>query len=402
VILATALLCTGLAVFTEIGVTRSDRETHDLFSSLSPAPDGAKALYTLLGDLGYRTSRMLETFEAGSIEDLDVLVLIQPVKPITRQERDALRSWLEDGGTMLLAGVLTGGDHAPAGDPDDPFDRHVRQPYGSPTPGGSASTDAGQQEWRRERSEHAPVLLAGVEAFEYRHIFTDRLTTVAVKDRQECWRKGPHELLVGQEGGFVEVSSAGQGRVVKIQDENILLNRSIAMGDNLVFVLNLLDAYAARGRVGFDEGHRSLLPGDQPSVWEVLGPASEMAFLQLLLAVLAGVVAVGWRLAPPLPERREKRRRALQQVEALAGLMERAGSGRLAIGLMHRRTEHLWRSGRFSPPAGTGRARQTRMQTRILQRMRQLAAGATAGSSRKDLARYIALFRQLKRGERNR
>jgi hypothetical protein len=399
VILATALLCTGLAVFTEIGVSSSDRRTHDMFSSLSPAPDGAKALYTLLGDLGYRTGRLLEAFEAGSTEDLDVLVVIQPVKPITQQERDALLDWLEGGGTMLMAGLLAGG-MASVG--EDPFVRHVRSRHGSPTPGGSAAAADDEHEWRKERSTLAPVLLADVRSFEYRHVLTDKLTTVAVKDRQECWRRGPHELLVGEESGFIEVSTVGAGRVIKIRDESVLLNRSISMGDNLVFVLNLLDAYAARGRVVFDEGHRSLVPGDQPSVWEVLGPASEMAFLQLLLAVLAGVVAVGWRLAPALPERREKRRRALQQVEALAGMMERAGSARLAIGLMHRRTEHLWRSGRFSPPAGPDGARQARRQSQIMQKMRQLAAGASAGSGRRDLTRYIGLLRQLKRGERNR
>jgi hypothetical protein len=404
VILVTALLCTGLALFTEIGVSSSDRKTHDLFSSLSPAPDGAKALYTLLGDMGYRTSRLLDTLTPGSLEDVDVLVTIQPVKTIGLDERTALLDWIEEGGTMILAGVLPSeGDVSTlSGDPADPFIRHGRSPHGSPTPGGSAARDGPGEEWRRERSTLAPVLLANVDGFEYHQILTDRLATVAVKEREQTWRKGPHEMLVGEEWGFVEVSTAGAGRVVKIEEQNILLNRSIRLGDNLVFVLNVLDAYAGTGRVAFDEGHRSLVPGDGPSVWQVLGPAAEVAFLQLLLAVLAGIVAVGWRLAPALPERREKRRRALQQVEALAGMMERARSVRLAINLMHRRTEHLWRSGRFSPPAGPDGARQARRQARILERMRQLAAGASTGSGRRDLSRYIGLLWQLKRGERNR
>ncbi|MBW2261963.1 MAG: DUF4350 domain-containing protein [Deltaproteobacteria bacterium] len=406
VILTVALLCTGLALFTEIGVSSQDQNDHDFFSSLSPAPDGAKALHTLLGDLGYRTSRLLETFEPEGIEEVDVLVVIQPVKPITDEERGVLVDWLERGGTMLLAGGLaSGGEYSTlARDPDDPFARHVRPLHGSPTPGGSAAPGDGDEEheWKKERSDIAPVLLAGVDTFEYRHILTDRLTTLRVEHRQETWRRGPHELLMGEQSGFIEVSTAGRGRVIKILDESILLNRSIRLGDNLVFVLNVLEAYVGKGRVAFDEGHRSLMPGDEPNVWEVLGPASEMAFLQLMLAVLVGIVALGWRLAPALPERRERRRRALQQVEALAGMMERAGSVRLALGLMHRRTEHLWRIGRFAPPAGQASAALTRRQEQIMDRMRDLAAGAAAGAGRKDLTRYIALFRQLKKGERKR
>ena len=406
VILVTALVCCALVVFTEIGVTSSDREQHDLFSSLSPAPDGSKALYTLLGDLGFETRRLLEGYEPGAIEEVDVLVAIQPVKPIGEDEREVLLGWLEAGGTMLLAGGLpSAGDYSSlARDPDDPFGRHTRPVHGAPTPGGSAAPQEGEEayEWRREPSTLAPVLLAGVDTFEYHHIFTDRLMTVRIEHETMTWRKGPHELLTGSESGFVEVSTAGQGRVVKILDESVLLNRSIGLGDNLVFVLNVLDEYAGSGRIAFDEGHRSLVPGDQPSLWEVLGPASEMAFLQLMLAVLAGLVAAGWRLAPPLPERREKRRRALQQVEALAGMMERAGSARLALGLMHRRTEHLWRAGRFAPPAGPATAALARRQEMIMKRLRALAAGAAAGAGRAELTRYVGLYRQLRRGERER
>ncbi len=405
VILATALLCSGLALFTEIGVSSEDRKGHDLFSSLSPAPDGAKALYALLGDLGYRTGRLLETFEPEAVEGVDVLVAIQPLKPVTEEERGVLVDWLEGGGTMLLVGELAGGgQYSFAHDPDDPFGRHVRPLHGSPTPGGSAAPVDGkdEHEWKKERSELAPVLLAGVETFTYRHVFTDRLTTVKVTRQEETWRKGPHELIMGEQEGFIEVSTTGAGRVIKIRDENILLNHSITLGDNLVFVLNVLEKYAASGRVAFDEGHRSLLPGDEPSVWEVLGPSSQMAFFQLMLAAVLGIVAAGWRLAPVLPERRDRRRRALQQVEALAGMMERAGSVRLALGLMHRRTEHLWRTGRFAPPAGPASAELAGRQVRIMNRMRNLAAGAATGGSRKDLTRYIGLLRQLRRGERAR
>lgn len=397
---AALIVFAGTAAFMHLGASPADREQLDIYSSLSPAPDGTKAIYTLLGDLGFRTRRALAGFDEIEWDETDVLVSVQPVAPVTDEEHEALTGWVEEGGTVLLAGqMMRGGLFAsPSFDLDDPFVFHT-----PPGPGQAGRTRA-PEEWLQAHSELKDRLLAGVDRFEYKHIFSDRLGKVEVDIEEPAWRKGPHEVLVGQEMSFVEVTSVGDGRVVKVLDENILLNRSIRLGRNLVFVLNVLEEYGGRGRVVFDEAHRSLRPGDQPSVWEVLGPASEVSFLQLLLAVLAGVVALGWRPAPALPERRERRRRALQQVEALAGMMERAGAARLAVRLIHRRTRHLWETGRLTPGPGPRSIDRTASQARLFKRMDGLARRIESmpRAGRAELVRYIGLFRQLKQGKASR
>jgi hypothetical protein len=387
-IVATLLLFAGLAAFMHLGVSPDDREKFDMYSSVSPAPDGAKALYALLGELGFRTRRSLGGFEEIDWEQTDVLFMVQPFKAVSSEEYEAIVSWIEEGGTVLLAGQLIRGGPttSPSLDPDDPFAPH------RPTP---------KQEWRRESSDLKARLLRGVEKFEYRHVFTDRLTEMDVRADEPAWRKGPHEVLVGEEIGFIEITTRGSGRVVKVLDENVLLNQSIRLGSNLVFVLNVLEEWGGRGRVVFDEGHRSIMPQDQPSVWEVLGPASKLAFLQLLVAVVAGIVALGWRPAPALPERRARRRRALEQVEALAGMMERAGAVRLAVRLLHRRTLSQWAAGRFTQGPGPGSIDAALGKERLLKKMDALAEEVESSrrGGRRDLTRYIALLKLLSRGE---
>jgi hypothetical protein len=402
-VLVAALVCTGLAMFMQIGETPEDREKYDYASSLSPAPDGVKALYTLLGELGYRTRRSMDAFDGTALEETDVLVTVQPLRPMTDVEEEALRSWIEEGGTMVIAGDLSRGAvfSQPSLDPDDPFVRH--NPLKRDTHE-AIDGEQGEQLWRKEPSELKPRLLAGVDSFAYRHILTDRTREIPVKIDEPAWRRGPHEVLVGGTRSFVEVSTLGSGRVIKLGDEHVLMNRSIAMANNLVFVLNVLGEYGDGGRIAFDEAHRQMAMHEQQSVFDVLGPASRVALLQLLVAVLAGLVAVGWRSAPPLPERLERRRRALEQVEALASMMERAGAARLAVKLLHRRTSHLWRKGRFMPAPGPHGAELTGRQARLFARMERYAARVEsgAGADRRDLVRYIVLLRQLKRGEKKR
>jgi hypothetical protein len=385
-----AVVIGSLAVFAGLGDDPSDRERHDMFSSLSPAPDGTKALYTLLGDLGYGTRRSLVPLDGIDRDGTDVVVMVQPLLPLSPAEHDALVGWIEEGGTVLLAGRMM--DQGPLGQlsfaPDDLFAMHHPDQTGA---GG----------WTRETPGPEQELLAGVERFEFASLVGGSTTTVPVGRERASWRMGAHEVLVTRQGsGFVEVTTAGEGRVIKIAEEELVTNQSIRLGHNLAFVLNALEAHGGRGRVAFDEAHRSLVAGAEPGVWDVLGPASGVAFLQLVLAVLAGLVAVGARPAPPLPDERPRRRRALEQIEALASMMERAGAARLAAGLLGRRARHLWQAGRLaSGPAGRTPELARRQEARFAG-LEALAGRIASGgrASARDLVRCAALLGQIGRG----
>jgi hypothetical protein len=395
-----AAIIAGLVVFNRLTGSEEERERHDMFSSFSPSPDGTKALYTLLGDLGFRTRRSLEALDRVEWDDTDVLVLVQPFAALDQAEVDAMLGWVEEGGTVLLAGhLLTGDPFSPlVAQDDDPLEYHFppQQDFATVTTVTSSMTD-GAETWVRGVSTTRPRLLSGVGRFASRDLFSERITETDVEPGNLTWRMGSHEVLVGEDESFVEISSMGSGRVIKIADEGLLLNRSIDRGQNLVFVLNVLEHHGGSGRVVFDEAHRAIRPGQATTVWEVLGPASEAAFLQLLLAIVVALVALGWRAAPPLPERRVTRRRALEQIESLAGMLERAGAARLAIGLLHRRTRAMWASGQLVQAAGRDRGGAARLYRELELHMTRIDAAGRA--TRSDLARYVQLLEKLTDGK---
>lgn len=73
-------------------------------SSYSPASDGAKATFLTLQDLGYKTERWLDPPQGLSPQD-SLLILADPAIPPSKNERQALRKYVESGGRILATGL---------------------------------------------------------------------------------------------------------------------------------------------------------------------------------------------------------------------------------------------------------------------------------------------------------
>lgn len=70
-------------------------------SSLSPAPDGALALYSWLDDLGFQPERLADRTIDASVRGV---LVVQPVTMLNTSDRAAFDAVAERGGTLVLAG----------------------------------------------------------------------------------------------------------------------------------------------------------------------------------------------------------------------------------------------------------------------------------------------------------
>src|SRR5260370_28866868 len=75
-------------------------------STYSSGAGGARAAYLLLQDLHYRVSRWERSpFELPSDADNAVLIIADPLDTPTKEEREALEKFVDDGGQVLFTGT---------------------------------------------------------------------------------------------------------------------------------------------------------------------------------------------------------------------------------------------------------------------------------------------------------
>lgn len=101
--LAIFLIALLIGVTVAINVLQARNESVIPLDSASERPLGAKALRLWLDEMGYRTStRTLTNFAppAGT----SVVLMLEPSSLITNRELETLEEWVENGGTLFVAG----------------------------------------------------------------------------------------------------------------------------------------------------------------------------------------------------------------------------------------------------------------------------------------------------------
>ena len=99
-----------LAAMTALGMLSGDaREAFPRFSSYSADPNGAKAAYLLLAEMGHATSRWERGFaELEDEPENTLLIIADPFEPESKialqEEKDALSTFLKRGGRILATG----------------------------------------------------------------------------------------------------------------------------------------------------------------------------------------------------------------------------------------------------------------------------------------------------------
>ena len=298
-VVAGAVLLAFTLALTALG-TRSEDQDHGRTASVyDEGPGGAATLRRLIDAMGLRTVTLVgDRFapQVGGIEGARVLFMLRPSELVTVQDVAAVRTYLQDGGTvvvahdveLLLQPLL------------EAFDVHLAQ-------GASSS-----------RTRLAGALFAAPPAHE---IESDPV------DRGRELRLGTGWDAIGSDGHAptVAMRSEGAGTLIVVGTVTPFLTDSLANADNARFAVALTSAASGTGgTVAFDEYHHGVHPA--PSILAVVERTwPGRALLFVIVVAFAYVVLTGRRLGPPQPLDPRPPRSSLEYVRGFAGLVRRAG-----------------------------------------------------------------------------
>jgi hypothetical protein len=306
VLAALAIVTAGAAVY-----QATPEEQALPLDSSSSTRNGARALWLWLQDLGYEVS---DEIGAGfrPPENADVALLLEPLTEITTRQWATIDDWVEQGGTLILAGdrreTVLAAQH---------YDFNV-------TYLGTTTTTLTAQ---------APLLAlpGAVGAHTRACLETERSDYVT--------------LLAATAAPVMVTWQRGAGRVILSTTAHPFTNAGLKEEGNPGLVLGTIGIAGATRTIWFDEWHRdprtALAQLAGPGDWLRHTPAGR-SLLYTAAVIFASLVLRGRRFGRPVPLRKEAGRRApLEYVTAIANLGRRAGH-RQAV--LEQHIQHLKRN----------------------------------------------------------
>jgi hypothetical protein len=289
-------LVTVLMLVTIAAALQQSRSAHIPFLSTSSAPDGTLALQLWLDELGY--SVVDETPAAFELPaGTDLLIILQPLIPITAADWETIDAWVDSGGTLILA--------------ERPF---------------WYETSAAHYEFQTlVLSEATPALTTQTP------LLTSPPLTAAAPVRSEFFLASERTDFVTHlaiEDRPVLVSfEQGRGRVILSATPYPFSNLALKDEANAALVLNLIALSARRGGVWLDDWHHGVAGSSivGPDQW-LRSTSFGHALLFVAGAVFFALLLRGRRFGRPVPLPHEIRRRGpLEHVNAIANLNRKAG-----------------------------------------------------------------------------
>jgi hypothetical protein len=307
-------------------------DTSESPTSYSVASSGAKALYRLLPNLGYRVARWEEAPDALTDAPRTTWRLAEPVSAPTPSERRAVDAFLAAGGRLITTGP-TGALFVSAGADADPIEGLTWTQARAVTPSAMARV--------------APTITLAPRA------------TFSGAGRDTAL---PLYNAAGDRPVVVEVPVAG-GRAFWWASATPLTNAGLREPGNLEFVLASIGP--ADGRlVLFDEyfhGMRRSLAGT------IARTEAKWVAVQAGLLILCVLAAYARRSGPIIDPPIDRRLAPLEFVRTLGSLYKRAGAASVAVDAAAKRTRYSLtrRLGLASDatPDAIGRAVEDRWRT---------------------------------------
>jgi hypothetical protein len=338
------------------------------FSSYGSGPEGTRAFYLLLGELGFSTVRWSQDL-ARLPRGATLLALGSCARglsrPISRYEHADLLRWIERGGVLIVAGARNYvprelgvgfsddsecAAHRVTADEDDTdtedeADSSKGEQSAKPAAdGGRPAPDAG---------EPAPIASAPA-ADEHGTLWgvpmgapLEGLPIVPFHDagRFELERPAEVETLLGvppaagaQSTELVPLAivvQRGQGRVIALAGASLLQNRELADSEGAPLLTRILQRYANTGPLIFDEYHLGL--GERRSLMQYLRQSGALpAVLQLLVIVVVALVRAGARFGAVQVPAEPKPGGTVSFVTALGRLYGKADDRAAAVRLIAR------------------------------------------------------------------
>ena len=275
-------------------------------SSYSNGPDGAKAAYTLLAEMGYRVERW-----SSPPEDLPkpskntVLIVAGPIVPSSNNERRQLKQFVEGGGHLLITGMNGAPMIEAKGVEEMPPLQDAWETFAAETPS--------------PLTLHAPQIAMEAPAL-WPHL-------------EPGWQR----YYGTRRGAAVAKLRFGAGDVIWWGADSPLTNLGITKASNLALFLNCVGS-AAENRVLWDEYFHGVRPG----LWHYLSHTPlPWALLQLL--TLSAFVVITWarRSGSVRPLPRVSRLSPLEFIETVGSLYQRKGAAAGAVEIAYSRFRFL-------------------------------------------------------------
>ncbi len=289
-----------LAAVTVAAALQQTREAEPPpLASFSAAPNGARALFLWLGELGYVASGdALEVFDIP--EEVMLLFVLEPTLTITASEWERIDAWVEQGGTLVVAG----------------------QNFAAGLAAGHYEFTLVYQAITTTLTGQTPLLAS-----------PPLTTTVPAQTRAIfTTERSDFISLLADEAGVVRAAfEKGEGRVILSAAPFPFSNAGLKETGNPALVLNLLSGLDQSDSVWFDEWHHGLrniqasatIAG--PEDWLRSTPAGR-SLLFVAAVIFVGLLLRGQLFGRPVPLPKDVSRRApLEYITALANLSRRAG-----------------------------------------------------------------------------
>ncbi len=267
-------------------------------SSYSTASGGAKAAYLLLLQSGYKVQRFEKALDQLPPASRTTLILAEPHQGPTRDEREHLKAFLQQGGKVIAAGMFAGTYLPENGSIPDVLGGPAWENATAVAP--SSITRA------------APEIILAPEA---------RWQTYGAA----------YPLYDSGDTPLVVTYPYGRGEVLWWASATPLTNAGLKEKGNLEFFLACL---GDKNEILWDEyihGYRETLAlsiANSPVKWVVL---------QLALLGLAVVATFSRRAGPVYKPAAEVRLSPLEFVQTLGGLYEKAGTPSIAVDICYQR-----------------------------------------------------------------
>lgn len=273
-------------------------------SSYSAASDGAKAAFLTLQALGYKTGRWLDPPQELSARG-SLLILADPLLPPSKDERQALRKYVESGGRILATGIRV----------------NLLLPEAT-----AGMNDALAVDWKE-----FPALFPGA--------LTRGAANITLVPLARWTGTGARYIpLYGTaEAPVAVVYQLGKGEILWLAASTPLTNAGIQRSGNLELLLNFAGS-PQRTQILWDE----YFHGQGRSLADYFARTPLPWGLVQLGALLAlALLAFSRRSGPVHALARESRLSSLEFIDTLGGLYQRAHAARGAVDIACQRFRFL-------------------------------------------------------------
>jgi hypothetical protein len=296
------------------------------YLSTSSAPNGTLALRLWLEKEGYRSlDSASPAFQPP--EQAKLVFILEPLEDISDVQFSLIDGWVEDGGTLILAG-----DNFPTSTAMDHY-HFAFQFLDQPVTDLSVQTPL----------MTSPPIAAPAPLKADLALSTGRADFIT-------------HLAAGGQPVLVSFGQ-GRGRVILSSAPYFFSNIGLKEDANARLALNLVALTVHRGGFWFDDWHHGARSGSiiGPGQWLRFTPGGH-ALLFVVGAVFLALLLQGRGFGRPVPLPHEIRRRGpLEHVTAIANLNRKAGHRSAVLGQYHHRLKrHLGRRYRLDPSLPDG------------------------------------------------